>query len=826
LLAGESTNPTTVTAPSRPVEAAQRPTLRSLPLERKLPLLVLALLTVVLGTSLLFSYYEIRAAAETSASARLNSLSQVIASTVQQPLAARLANMHRAARDTSVISALSAPSRALTKAAATSLSALNTPADSLTPARLLGMDGQPIGNVRLETPADIERVRSELRALPASDTAHVGSWYTANGHASFWMAIPVRRNGQVIGYVAQERRLNSNPRALQPFRDLIGSDVQLYFRNVDGSAWIDLSGARVRAPASIKPLSGRFAEVTDSGHARALASSALVSGTPFFVTVEYAEQRLLAGPQATIRTLSVIAVVLVVLGAAIAWFISRQMTRPLVELTSAAEAIAEGEYSQRVGARGSDEIGRLANAFNRMATQVQVSSKASEKAVVRLTHSAARQEFLAEASRILAESLSDETLLADLARYCVPALADYCSIYVVDDDGSMRRVETAHVDPAKRDAVVTLIRRYEESSAPRLFVSDVIQSQKPLLYPRLDPAALRANAPDDTARRLLDEIGPRAFMCVPLIARGRALGAMSFTMTDSGRTFAQDELDLAMEMARRTAVAIDNAMIYRRSLSLRLEAEAASSAKSDFLAKMSHEIRTPINAMMGYAELLEMGISGPVSEAQTKHLARIRASGEHLTSLVNEILDLAKIEAGRMDVEPVVGSTGEAVDAALGLIRPQAAAKGVQLIARTDDSSTAEYLGDPQRVQQILTNLLANAVKFTPTGGTVSVRVATARRATATAADAAHVAEWACIEVRDTGIGIGDGDLERIFQPFVQVDNGYTRTHGGTGLGLTISRSLAHMMGGELTVDSVVGKGSRFTLWLPSPASAAVQSVG
>jgi hypothetical protein len=231
LLAGESTNPTTVTALSRSVEPAQPPP-RSLPLERKLPLLVLALLTVVLGTSLLFSYFEIRTATETSASARLNSLSQVIASLVQQPLAVRLTNMHRAARDTSIVRALNAPSRRLTTAASAALSPLNTPADSLTPARLLGMDGQPIGDVRLETPADIERVRSELRSLPASDTTHVGSWYTSNGHASFWMAIPVRQNGQIIGYVAQERRLNSNARALQPLRDLIGSDVQLYFRNV------------------------------------------------------------------------------------------------------------------------------------------------------------------------------------------------------------------------------------------------------------------------------------------------------------------------------------------------------------------------------------------------------------------------------------------------------------------------------------------------------------------------------------------------------------------------------------------------------------------
>jgi signal transduction histidine kinase len=279
-------------------------------------------------------------------------------------------------------------------------------------------------------------------------------------------------------------------------------------------------------------------------------------------------------------------------------------------------------------------------------------------------------------------------------------------------------------------------------------------------------------------------------------------------MTDSGRTFTAADLDLAMELSRRTAVAVDNALIYRRSLALRLEAEAASTAKSDFLAKMSHEIRTPINAMMGYAELLEMGISGPVSAAQAKQLGRIRASGEHLTSLVNEILDLAKIEAGRMGVEPTNGLAVDAVEGALALIRPQAATKGIELAARVD-GDTVEYAGDPQRVQQILTNLLSNAVKFTQPGGSVTVRCGVAKR------DDADEKEWACVSVEDTGIGIGEDDLERVFDAFVQVDGGYTRSQGGTGLGLTISRGLAQMMGGEITVESAIGKGSRFTLWLP-----------
>jgi signal transduction histidine kinase len=221
--------------------------------------------------------------------------------------------------------------------------------------------------------------------------------------------------------------------------------------------------------------------------------------------------------------------------------------------------------------------------------------------------------------------------------------------------------------------------------------------------------------------------------------------------------------------------------------------------------------------MLGYAELLEMGISGPVTEAQAKHLGRIRVSGEHLTSLVNEMLDLAKIEAGRMTVEPVQAVSGDAAEAAVALIRPQAVAKGVDISATLEGNPRAAYIGDPQRVQQILMNLLSNAVKFTVAGGSVSVRCASECGRVNGAPDGG--VDWTSITVQDSGVGISGDDIDRIFHPFVQVENGYTRVHGGTGLGLTISRSLAQMMGGDIAVESAPGQGSRFTLWLRAPNS-------
>jgi len=234
---------------------------------------------------------------------------------------------------------------------------------------------------------------------------------------------------------------------------------------------------------------------------------------------------------------------------------------------------------------------------------------------------------------------------------------------------------------------------------------------------------------------------------------------------------------------------------------------------------MSHEIRTPINAMIGYTELLHSGISGPVNDDQKTHLERIRMSGTHLVGLVDELLDLAKIEARQMTVGRIPSRCDETIERAILHVRPQAATKQLHIASPTPTDSPV-YLGDPHRVEQIVTNLLWNAVKFTASGGRITVERGIGRRPGVPATDAQAV--W--IAVGDTGIGIAADDLARIFQPFVQVENGYTRGTGGTGLGLAISRQLAVMMGGDLTVESTLRSGSRFTLWLPAVSTRTVEA--
>jgi signal transduction histidine kinase len=251
----------------------------------------------------------------------------------------------------------------------------------------------------------------------------------------------------------------------------------------------------------------------------------------------------------------------------------------------------------------------------------------------------------------------------------------------------------------------------------------------------------------------------------------------------------------------------------------RLEAEAASKAKSEFLAIMSHELRTPLNAVLGYSELMEMGISGPITDKMREQIARIRISATHLLSLVNDILDLAKVEAGRLQVSSGPASAAGTVAAALALIQPQAAARNLELHQLPTPEPAPIYRGDDERARQILVNLLSNAVKFTPPGGMISVQIGQSQTPDPVT-KLQPKRSYVSFRVTDTGTGIPEEKLISIFDPFVQAESGHSRPREGSGLGLTISRRLARLMGGDLTVKSDVGKGSTFTLWMPADLTA------
>ncbi len=314
----------------------------------------------------------------------------------------------------------------------------------------------------------------------------------------------------------------------------------------------------------------------------------------------------------------------------------------------------------------------------------------------------------------------------------------------------------------------------------------------------------------------------RSYLAVPVRSRtGEVLGGLFFGHERRG-VFTEREERLVVGVAGWAAVAMDNARLYAAERQARAGAEAAARTKSEFLATMSHEFRTPLNAILGYAQLLDMGVLGATTPAQHAHLERLQSSARHLLGLIDDVLDVAKVDAGRLEVRRDALLTGAAVAAAVTLVQPQATAKGVRLMDHGAGEPGVPYVGDEHRVRQVLVNLLANAVKFTPPGGEVTVTCGAAAEpgpGVSVRGAAAGESSWVFVRVDDTGPGIAPELLGRLFEPFVQGDPALTRAHGGTGLGLAISRRLARLMGGDVTVHSQPGRGATFTLWLPGAPS-------
>ena len=463
------------------------------------------------------------------------------------------------------------------------------------------------------------------------------------------------------------------------------------------------------------------------------------------------------------------------------------------------------------------------------------------------------QKFLLRASEQLASSLDYETTIASIAQLAVPAIADWCAVDVIERDRTTKRVAVAHKDPAKVAFVQKLRDRYPDNPDSPHGVPRVLRTGEPELVKEIPDSLLIAVARDAEHLAIIRDLGLKSYLIVPLKVRGTNLGALTLVYAESGRRFEERDLDLATELARRIGTAIENARLLQESeearheleqqaaemeiqavemehtqdqmeltnkelqeVNQRLEektaeveaalrqAEQANRAKSDFLATMSHELRTPLNAISGYADLLSMGIRGPVNEAQRADLDRINRSQAHLLGIINDILKFAKLESGQLEMKLEAFSVDAALVAAEELVRPQLEAKEISYRYMGGDKNVT-VRSDRDRFQQIILNLLGNAAKFTPTGGSVTVSWEEA-------------GDQILVHVADTGIGVPEDQLERIFDPFVQVDASTTRKSEGVGLGLAISRDLARQMGGDVTVKSRDGHGSTFTLAVPRSA--------
>ncbi|WP_420126662.1 ATP-binding protein [Longimicrobium sp.] len=364
----------------------------------------------------------------------------------------------------------------------------------------------------------------------------------------------------------------------------------------------------------------------------------------------------------------------------------------------------------------------------------------------------------------------------------------------------------ALLDPAGAEFTMMGTRGYPEPSASRFYrfpvtlgapMSDAVLHKRPVLV--RDTAEWRERFPRTADAAA--ETGYEGYATVPIVADGRALGALGFSFR-AGQTF-DPGVDVFLEtLAGHCASALERARLYEAERDARDEAEQANRAKSQFLASMSHELRTPLNAIGGYVELIELGLRGPTTPQQMTDLDRIKRAQQHLLGLINDVLNFARLEAGKIAFNLADVPLSEVLDEVEALIEPQAADRGI-LYGRGEGGAGVRVRADREKLEQVLLNLLSNAVKFTGPGGQVRM-------------DSAQVGGQVRIRVRDTGCGIPPEKLDAVFEPFVQVDPDLTRTRQGTGLGLAISRELARAMGGDLTVESTLDEGSTFTVHLPA----------
>ena len=318
-------------------------------------------------------------------------------------------------------------------------------------------------------------------------------------------------------------------------------------------------------------------------------------------------------------------------------------------------------------------------------------------------------------------------------------------------------------------------------------------------YPNL------ADAPQ-TAQHGFAAFGIKAAIGAPMMWEGKGIGAI-LVGRDYAGTFTEKEIALLKSFADQAVIAIQNARLFREIQDKSRQLEIANKHKSEFLANMSHELRTPLNAIIGFSEVLLERFFGDINEKQDDYLKDIHSSGKHLLSLINDILDLSKIEAGRMEIEPSSFDVSSALSNALTLIRERAQRHGI-VVGQDVDPQLGEIYADERKFKQILLNLLTNAVKFTPDGGQISVA-------------ARKDDSQAVIAVRDTGIGIAPEDQAAVFEEFRQVGHDYTRKAEGTGLGLALTRRFVELHGGRIWVDSELGKGSTFTFTIPLQSDKA-----
>jgi signal transduction histidine kinase len=416
--------------------------------------------------------------------------------------------------------------------------------------------------------------------------------------------------------------------------------------------------------------------------------------------------------------------------------------------------------------------------------------------------SADTQRFLAEAGQMLASSLDYEATLAAVVQLAVPRLADWCAIEILKEGETLpRQLAVAHSDPAKVELARELRRRYPPDPAVPLGLMQVLRTGEPELLSEIPDELVRAHVQPPEQAELLLELGLRSSMILPLRVQGRVFGALLFVSAESGRRYGKDDLALAVEIARRAALAVENARLYR-------EAQEAVRLRDVFLSIASHELKTPLTTLLLQSQALVRDVtrSGAPSpdrsgdrfqERLLKRSAHIEKQVLRLEELVNELLDVSRITAGRLELKPSEFDLVELVQEVIARFEDEAVRAGSSMTLVAPDGARGSW--DRLRLDEVLTNLVSNALKYgagRPIAVEVEVESGTVR-----------------IRVRDRGIGIAPEHQGRIFERFVRLVP--ERAYKGFGLGLWITRQIVEAHGGTIRVTSETGEGSVFVVELP-----------
>jgi signal transduction histidine kinase len=532
---------------------------------------------------------------------------------------------------------------------------------------------------------------------------------------------------------------------------------------------------------------------------RVLASQATVKGLGWRVVAEQPLDEAFVPLRGAIELSAIFFVVGLALAVIASVLLARRMVAPIRLLQQGATRIGAGELGHRIDVRTGDELEALGQEFNRTARQLEESYASLEQKVEARTRelATANEELkaLGEVGRAVSSTLDLETVLNTIVARAVQLSAASGGVIYEYNETSERfeRIRGSHqlgedLGEVMRAAPLGLgegVAGKAAATRAPVQVADVLDGQT------YDVARIRV---------VFERQGLRAVLAVPLLfEEQRIIGALVVWRREAGE-FAPAVVRLLQTFASQSVLAILNARLFREIKAKSLELEAASLHKSEFLANMSHELRTPLNAIIGFSEVLSERMFGEVNDKQAEYLSDILESGQHLLSLINDILDLSKIEAGRMELEATDFDLRGAVENALALVRERAHRRGIRL-ERTIDEHVGSIRADERKVKQVLLNLLSNALKFTPEGGTICVRAELRDR-------------MAEVSVTDTGVGIAPEDQAAVFEEFRQVGAAEKKAEG-TGLGLAISRKFIELHGGRIWVKSQVGTGSTFAFTIP-----------